>query len=64
MLSSRPLSIHIDNPSEYGQTKTPGRALHTGRKENAVRHGGVKTTNVKHYKASLQTPARDDSISE
>lgn len=62
MLSSRPLSIHIDNPSEYGQTKTPGRALH-GRKENAVRHGGAKTANVKHYKASLQTPARDDSIS-
>ncbi|EIM83073.1 uncharacterized protein STEHIDRAFT_171174 [Stereum hirsutum FP-91666 SS1] len=62
MLSSRPLSIHIDNPSEYGQTKTPGRAHHTGRKENAVRYGGGKSNNGKHYKASLQTPARDDSI--
>ncbi|TFY59339.1 hypothetical protein EVG20_g7830 [Dentipellis fragilis] len=62
MLSSRPVSLNFDGGHPIA-TKTPGRALLKGRKENAV-HPGARTVNVKSYKASMQTPMINKSVPE
>ncbi|KAA1472823.1 hypothetical protein DENSPDRAFT_839198 [Dentipellis sp. KUC8613] len=60
MLSSRPVSLNFDGGHPIA-TKTPGRALTKGRKENVV-HPGARTVNVKSYKASMQTPMINKSV--
>ncbi|KAI0058108.1 hypothetical protein BV25DRAFT_1994533 [Artomyces pyxidatus] len=62
MLTSRPVSFTADGPVNHA--KTPGRALQKNRgalQENALHHG-ARTTNVKSFKASFQTPLRDESM--